>query len=64
MLDAQMLVSLSARQSGNVTRGEGTRHAAFEVFVHNNAAINFQTGLLGKLDSRTYSNANHDEVSL
>ena len=47
MLDPQILAGMGIGPARDVAGGKDPRHAGFEVFIHRDAAIEFETGTLG-----------------
>src|SRR6516165_232081 len=62
MLDPQIVAGMGIGPARDVAGGKNSRHAGFEVFIHRDAAIEFETSAFGQLDSRPHSNADDDET--
>src|SRR5262245_59935956 len=57
MLDSKALAGVDIRPPRYVTRGEDSRCARLKVFVHDDAAVDLQTGALRQLDPRANADA-------
>ena len=63
MLDPQTFARMRIRPARNIASGEDSRRAGLQPFVHDHAAVDFETGALCEPDACTHTDANDDKVS-
>src|SRR5262249_29959247 len=60
VLDAEILSAVRIGPARDIAGRKDSRRAAFEIFIHRDAPIDFEAGALGQLGSRPHSDADDD----
>jgi hypothetical protein len=64
VLDSHSLTGTDVWPAGDVARGKDPRRARLQVFVHDEAAIDLQAGLLGQRERRPHPHPQGQEVRI